>query len=338
MLAVAIAFTVALIAWYLSSKPSSAPPSIEPTRREPPSSHRSGRAPHPAARLVELPSGIRIVDLRWLPRRDLAVANVSVALEQVRLERPVAVQIWVIDAETATVWDGLSETAVVVVAGHLRDPRVACKNVLYVHGATLSREAQDRFARAGVETVIALTNLSGTPTSLDEHLETAQPWTESSEDRPVFDQDTFRAFDGLRLISGVAFVDVRRAHPESLASGEAVDRIAEAVATVPTLAGISHVVWVFAPWTLERLGASGIDRIAACATSLPASLPQRLAIAAAPGEPVAADALVKSLGGRASPLREQIMARTAHRGVFDVAMLDALHDAYFWNAWKHPRP
>jgi hypothetical protein len=59
---------------------------------------RPGAAPHPHAKIIDLPGGaMRIIDLRSLPLEDLRAARLGVVQEQLLLERPVPVQIWVGD-------------------------------------------------------------------------------------------------------------------------------------------------------------------------------------------------------------------------------------------------
>src|SRR5882757_7291950 len=57
---------------------------------------RKGKPPHPHAAIVDMPGGaMRLVDLRGLPVEDLRVARLGLVQEQLLLERPIPVQIWI---------------------------------------------------------------------------------------------------------------------------------------------------------------------------------------------------------------------------------------------------
>src|SRR5882672_8879485 len=73
---------------------------------------RKGKAPHPHAVIIDMPGGaMRIIDVRGLPLDDLRVVKLGLVQEQLLLERPVTVQIWVAPVEIVREWAAMSETA-----------------------------------------------------------------------------------------------------------------------------------------------------------------------------------------------------------------------------------
>jgi hypothetical protein len=47
--------------------------------------------------------------------------------------------------------------------------------------------------------------------------------------------------------------------------------------------------------------------------------------------------LTRKLGHKLRPIAELLRWNTQDRGTFEVRPIDALHDAYFAEAWKKPR-
>src|SRR5881628_3327045 len=102
-----VVFIVACVgfgAWELvKSRKAPAAPQPSPSRSPSPSPSagaRNGKAPHPHAAIIDLPGGaMRIIDIRGLPAEDLRLARLGVVQEQLLLERPITVQVWVAPVE-----------------------------------------------------------------------------------------------------------------------------------------------------------------------------------------------------------------------------------------------
>ncbi len=304
---------------------------------------RKGKPPHPHAGIVDMPGGaMRLIDIRGLPVEDLRVARLGLVQEQLLLERPVAVQIWVAPVAVVREWAAMSETALVILNGRFRDSRDSQgRNFIYPFGGSLTQEEASRLEIAGVEVVVSFENLGNPPKRLEDFLDAPAVWTASPDDRPVPRHDVLSAdpFDGkpIRIIEGFAFIDLRRLHPETWRNGVALERLEKLFPTLVKDAAVTHAVWVAAPWVLERIDDAVAGRIEKLVDSLPSRVEQRLAILAPAGEPIGNYPLTKRVGGKLRPLAERLSWRTQDRGAFEVHPIDALHDAYFVPAWKQPR-
>jgi hypothetical protein len=304
---------------------------------------RKGKPPHPHAAIIDMPGGaMRIIDLRRLPGDDLRVAKLGLVQEQLLLERPIAVQIWVAPVDAMREWAAMSETALIILQGRFRDSRSSAgKNYLYPFGGTLTEVEEQRLSIAGVEIVRSFANLSDPPKSIEDFLDPAEPWTASPDDRPVPPHDVLSTdpFDGrpIRVIEGFAFVDLRRLNPNAWQNGVALERLEKLFPTLAHLPNVTHVVWVVAPWVLERIDAAAAGRIEKLVDTLPSRAQQRLAVMTAAGETFGDYPLTTRLRGKVTPLAERLSWRTEDPGAFDVHPIEALHDAYFVEAWKKPR-
>jgi hypothetical protein len=304
---------------------------------------RKGKPPHPHARIIEMPGGaMRIIDLRSLPIEDLRVAKLGLVQEQLLLERPVPVQVWVAPVDIVREWTQMSETALILLNGRFRDSRDPNgKNYIYPFGGKLAAEEASRLELARVEVVLSFTNLGDPPKDLEAFLDAPAPWSASPDDRPVPPHSVLSAdpFDGrpIRIIEGFAFVDLRRLYPAGWESGVSLARLEKLFPSLVADTSVTHVVWVAAPWVLERIDDAATTRIEKLVDEVPQTVEQRLAILSAAGEPVGNYALTKRLGSKLTPLAERLSWRTKERGAFDVHPIDALHDAYFSQAWKQPR-
>lgn len=304
---------------------------------------RKGKPPHPHAKIVDMPGGaMRIIDLRGIPTDDLRVARLGLVQEQLLLERPVIAQIWVAPIDIVRGWTKLEDVALIIMNGRFRDSRVQNgKNFIYAYGGSLTEEEGHRLQLAGVEVLLDFTNLSDPPKKLEDFLDPNPVWTASSDDRPVPPHDVLSAdpFDGkpIRIIEGFAFVDLRRLHPEGWETGVSLDRLEKVFPTLVKDASVTHAVWVVAPWVLERIDDKATTRIDRLVDELPARVEQRLAVMTAQNEPIGNYPLTKRLGSKLRPLAERLSWRTQDNGAFDVHPMEALHDAYFFHAWKQPR-
>jgi hypothetical protein len=305
-----------------------------------PSDARTGRPPTPAARIVVLP-GMRLIDLRSFPRDDLRLGKFDVAREQILLEAPLPVQIWVIDAETAAGWLEL-DTMLFLITTRLGDRRNPTgKNFLYVVGARLDAAACAKFEAAGIEVALSMTNLGDPPRELEEFLDPPAPWTASPDDRPISPSKVITTTpldDYIHVVGDFTFVDLRRAPPEALRNGVALGRIEEAFAVLATMPPPQLMVWVLAPWVLAELPADAAPRLRALVPRIRPVLGHRQCLVTAAGEPVSPHPAIHALAeAGASPLREAYYLKTERRGAFQVPPITALHDTYFHHAWKHPR-
>jgi hypothetical protein len=304
---------------------------------------RKGRPPHPHANIIEMPGGaMRIIDLRGMPVEDLRIARLGLVHEQLLLERPVPVQIWVAPVEIVRGWTQLSEVALAVMNGRFSDARLTDgQNYIYPFGGTLTEAEGRRLQIAGVDVVLDFTNLSDPPRRIEDFLDPVEVWTESPDDRPIPPHDVLSVdpFDGkpIRIIEGFAFIDLRRLYPDGWTSGVALDRVEKLFRTLVSDKTVTHVVWVVAPWVLERIEERAVTRIERLVDVLPVRMQQRLAVLAAAGEPVGAYTFTERLGRKLRPLEERFAWRTVDRGAFEVHPIEALHDAYFFHAWKQPR-
>jgi hypothetical protein len=304
---------------------------------------RAGKPPHPHARFVDFPGGgMRIIDLRSIPMDELRIARLGLVQEQLLLERPVPVPIWVAPIEAVREWAAMSETALIVLQDRFRDPRQAtAKNYLYPYGGKLTVDESKRLLIANLEVVEEFTNLSDPPRSLEDFLDPPEPWTASVDDRPVPPCDVFSAdpSDGkpIWLIEGVAFIDLRRQHPDTWQNGTAIARLQKVWLAFARDASVKYAVWVVAPWVLERLDDTALADLEKLIRMIPSRISQRLAVLVTAGERISNEATMDRLGAKLSPLTERLLMRTPDRGVFDVAPIDALHDAYFVEARTKPR-
>jgi hypothetical protein len=304
---------------------------------------RKGKPPHPHANIIEMPGGaMRIIDLRGMPVEDLRVARLGLVQEQLLLERPVIAQIWVAPIDIVRAWTQLSDVALVILNGRFCDSRlIDGRNYIYPFGGTLTEAEGQRLQLAGVDVVLDFANLSDPPKRIEDFLDPVEVWTASPDDRPVPPHDVLSAdpFDGkpIRIIEGFAFVDLRRLYPDGWKTGVALERVEKVFPTLVADKGVTYVVWVVAPWVLERIDDAAVARIDRLVDALPAHVHQRLAILTAAGEPIGAYTFTKRLGPKLKPLAERLSWRTEDRGAFDVHPIEALHDAYFSLAWKQPR-
>jgi hypothetical protein len=302
-----------------------------------------GRAPYPAARLIDFPGGaMRVVDLRSLPREDLVVGKLGVAQQQIAIERPIGLQIWVVDIEIARGWAALTETARFLVAQRLRDPRsTTTQNFLYPHGGKLEKAESDALAAVGLEVILELTNFGpGAPTrDLNAFLDPPEPWAEAPDRRPVppFKVISTGPFDGdlVHVLAPFAYVDLRRIVPGALANGVGLGRIETALDS-ETMALATHVIWCASPWVLEQFPEKDLPRLLALVDTQ-RDKQQRLALIAPADEPLPDNAVARALKAKLSPIAERFQWKTQDGRVFHVRPTDALHDAYFTHAWKQPR-
>lgn len=304
---------------------------------------RKGKAPHPHARLIDMPGGqMRLIDLRSLPPEDLAVAKFGLVQEQLLLERPMTVQVWIAPVDVVRAWSKLADVVLVIMNGRFRDSRVLHgKNFIYPYGGTLTEEEAARFGLAGVEIVLSFKNLSDPPKEIEDFLDPPEIWQSSPDDRPVPDHEIVSTdpFDGkmIRIINSFAYVDLRRGNPEGWKNGGALDRLEKAFQILVAVNTITHVVWVGAPWVFEILDLATVRRIEKLVDSLSPKIEQRLAVVSPKDEPIDSYTFTRLLGHRLRPLSERLSWRTKDRGAFDVHPIEALHDAYFVAAWKQPR-
>jgi hypothetical protein len=165
-------------------------------------------------------------------------------------------------------------------------------------------------------------------------------WSVSADDRPVPAHDVINTgpVSLIRVIERIAYVDLRRELPGAWAGPVALAHLEEAFETLLTVGGLTHVVWVTAPWVLELIDEPVVDRIEKLVARIPAAVAQRLAIVAPEGQPIGPSALVRRLGPRLPPVSKRLSQRTQQRGAFSVGLIDALHDAYFFEAWKRGSP
>jgi hypothetical protein len=326
-----------------SPQPQPQPPTPTTPKPSAPPRPRTGRVPHPAATIIDLPGGaLRLVDVRALPRDDLRAARLGVVQQQLALERPVRIQIWVVDLATARDWAAMGETSRSILPGRLRDPRGdGGSNYLYAVGGVLSEAEGAALAAGGVQIITSMTNLADPPRALEDFLSPCVPWQPSTDDRPALQLEIV---SGDPLDSGLiyvvrefAFVDLRRASPDAIRNGVALERIEKALAALRREPLPAYVIWVAAPWALELLSDADVGRVESMVASLGAGVQQRLAIVHAEGEPVPAHGAAVRLGGKLPPIAEWVEMGTETRGSFLVSPLDMLHDAYFTRAWKQPR-
>jgi hypothetical protein len=303
---------------------------------------RQGKSPHPYARIIDLPGGqMRLIDLRSLPPDDLRVAKFGLVQEQLLLERPMMVQVWIAPVDVVRAWSQLADVALIIMNGRFRDSRVIRgKNLIYPYGGTVPQEEAARFELAGVDIVLSFKNLSDPPKDLEDFLDAPSVWQSSPDDRPVPDNQTISIdpYDGklIRIINGFAYVDLRRGNPGGWKNGGALERLEKAFRILTAVNTITHVVWVGAPWVFELLDLASVSRIGKLVDALPPKIEQRLAIVSPHGEPIGEYTFTSMLGQRLRPLSERLSWRTKDRGAFDVHPIDALHDAYFVDAWKQP--
>jgi hypothetical protein len=297
---------------------------------------RNGAPPHPAAFIVELP-GLRLIDLRALPVEDLAAARLGVVQAQLALERPVPLQVWVVEVAIARGWAALSEVARVIAKSRLCDTRdPSARNLVYPIGGQLTDDEVARLRDAGIDVVLELTNLSDPPRRIEDLLAAPPPWTASRDVRPVPPHDVIGDHaDGevIHIIEHMAFVDLRRVPASTWSTGVAQQRLSAGLRELAAT-DVTHVVWVVAPWVLEIVDDLTAARLEALADAIPRYVAQRLAVVAASGEPVGPAPLLRRLNRRLPPLHEVMAWETADRGTFAVRPLDALHDAYFTKAWR----
>lgn len=304
---------------------------------------RRGTSPHPHARIVDMPGGqMRLIDLRSLPPEDLRVAKLGLVQEQLLLERPMMVQVWIAPVEVVRAWSQLTDVAMIIMNGRFRDSRVLHgKNFIYPHGGTLTKEEAARFELAGVEIVLSFTNLGDPPRDIEDFLAPPQAWHSSPDDRPVPDHQVISTdpYDGklIRIINGFAYVDLRRGNPEGWKNGGTLERLEKAFRILAAVTTVTHVVWVGAPWVFEIIDFGAVRRIEKLVDSLSPRVEQRLAVVTPDGEPIGDYTFTRMLGHRLRPLSERLSWRTKDRGAFDVHPIEALHDAYFVGAWKQPR-
>jgi hypothetical protein len=277
-----------------------------------------------------------------LPDGDLAAARFGVVQAQLRLERPANVQIWVADIATARGWAKLPAVTLAVVASRFVDPRFHTQtNYLYTSGGKLDDAEQTALAEAGLRVALELMNLSNPPRTIDELLPPPPRWAPSRDDRPVPAHDVLGqgllGQELVRVISGMAYIDLRRADLSAIDSGTVFTSVDDAIAALASIRPLTHVTWVVAPWVLERLGDDHVRRIAASVALVAPTVTQRLAIIVAQGESLADYPLTRRLGETLRPLDVTFSWRTAEHGEFEVRPVDALHDAYFASAWKQPR-
>jgi hypothetical protein len=283
------------------------------------------RAPHPAARIVEMPGGhVRLIDLRSLPNEDLRLLQLGLVQQQLSLERTVPVQIWVVDSTTARGWSQLDPIGRLIGLQRLRDPRNARgQNFLYIAGGKLREHELAALMEANIDIVESTHEIGeGSARSIDEFLEPVTPWHPSDDDRPIADSTVIKTgpFEGelVHVIDRHAFIDLRRAAPGAISTGVAFDRIEKALAALRTMP-IKRVTWIAAPWVLELLDAKKTALIERLASGMFASIDQGLAVYSAHGEPVP---------------RHPLMSRFNPLG--DRSVLDRLHDTYFAAARKRP--
>lgn len=236
----------------------------------------------------------------------------------------------------------MGDTAMVLMNGRFRDSRfLHGRNFIYPYGGTLTTEEFAKFALSGVQPIVSMTNLSDPPKNIEDFLDPPSPWQSSADDRPVPDHEIVSTdpYDGklIRIIEGFAYVDLRRAHHDGWSNGSAVDRLEKAFRILAAVTTFSHVVWVGAPWVFERIELGDVRRIEKLIDSLSPKIEQRLAILTPQNEPIGSYTFTRILGHRLRPLAERFSWRTKDRGAFDVHPIEALHDAYFVNAWKQPR-
>lgn len=299
---------------------------------------RAGKRPYPVARLVELP-GLRLIDLRGLPEEDLRLARVEVVLAQLRLERPLGNQVWVIDPATAEGWLSLTEVALGVVAGRLQraSREGAAGALLHVHGRTLSEDEGQRLQVAGFSVVVELANVSSPPRSLESLLGPAPArFLPSDDDCPVPAStaagDPLLGLDLVTLVTPFAFVDLRRAHPRRLAELTFVEPLRAILGALPERP--ENVIWVVAPWVLEALPAGTDNALLPLLDVCRPSNGHRLAVVTAEGERFAGSPIADALARRGlTPVAEALSLRTA-LGTFQVPALTLLEDAYLYAAWR----
>jgi hypothetical protein len=342
--AVFVIVVVALCAWDLAKripKKADAKPPAVPKPPAPVAPRRTGARPHPVAVLTDVPDGVRIIDLRGFPADALANGEIEVARAQLRIARPFAHLMWVVELETARIWAALPAVALANLAARLTDPRrPTASRFLYAMGGQLGDAETAALKAAAFELLLDYKNLSDPPKSVEDLIDLPVQWAPSSEDRPVppckqiATQSIGPAI--INLVEGFGFIDLRRVDPEEWERRDVLGGFAVAISEL-LKQPLTHVVWVAAPWVLERVGDKVLPELEALVGSIPPAVEQRLAIVAPQHEPIGDYPLTRRLGKRLRPIGERMQWHTKDHGVFDVAPLDALHDAYFHGAWKKRR-
>jgi hypothetical protein len=321
-----IVAVVGIILWDLAKKKSS---DVAPTSDEAFEGARKGKPPHPHARLIDMPGGqMRLIDLRSLPPEDLRVAKFGLVQEQLLLERPMTVQVWIAPVDVVREWSQLADVALIIMNGRFRDSRVLHgKNFIYPYGGTLTEEEAARFALADVEIVLSFKNLSDPPKDIEDFLDPPEVWRSSPDDRPVPDHEVISTdpYDGklIRIINGFAYVDLRRGNPTGWTNGGALERLEKAFPILVAVNTITHVVWVGAPWVFEILDLAAVRRIEKLVDSLSPKIEQRLAVVAPQDEPIGSYTFTRLLGHRLPAISERLSWRTKDRGAFDVHPIEA---------------